>query len=103
MSNVLEEAVEGLEPLPALASVLPGAKTPVLLSLDIGTSGVRAALFDERGGEITGAKVRIDRRPLWNSGPAELALLDADSLVEQVAQTIDALFVQLNGAVVRVE
>jgi gluconokinase len=100
MSSVLDEVVEGFEPLPGLVSVMPGAKTPVLLGLDIGTSGVRAALFDERGGEIDGATVRVDRR---GQSPTSFATLDAEALLEEVAQTLDALFVKLYEASTRIE
>ena len=68
MSSVLDEVVEGLEPLSGLVSVMAGSKTPTLLGLDIGTSGVRAALFDERGREIEGASVRIDHWGRWRRG-----------------------------------
>ena len=64
---------------------------------------MRAALFDERGGEIDGASVRIDRWPDWRQGAAEFSVTDAEALLEQVAQTIDALFAKLNGSVTRVE
>ena len=59
----------------------------VLLSIDVGTSGVRAALFDERGNEVPGAQVR-SRRSLPVSDFAEL---DADALVDEVIKTIDDL------------
>ena len=92
MSSALDEVVEGFEPLPGLVSVMPGSKTPVLLGLDIGTSGVRAALFDDRGSEIDGASVRIDHR---GQSTTSFAVLDAELLLEEVAQTLDALFVKL--------
>ena len=100
MSHVLDEVVEGFGPSPELLSVMAGSKTPALLALDIGTSGVRAALFDERGREIEGASVRIDRS--WPDA-IEIATFDADTLLEQVAQTIDALLAKLNGLPTRIE
>lgn len=100
MSSVLDEVVEGLEPLPTLVSVMPGAKTPVLLGLDIGTSGVRAALFDERGDEIHGASVRLDRR---GPGATSFGILDAETLLEQVTEALDALFVKFYDATARIE
>ena len=60
MSNVLDEIVEGVEPWPGVVSVMAGERTPVLLGLDIGTSGIRAALFDETGREIAGSSIRSD-------------------------------------------
>jgi gluconokinase len=92
MSNVLDELVEGFEPSPQLVSVMASSKAAVLLALDIGTSGVRAALFDEHGSEIKGASIRISR---WNVGVSGFATIDPDALVEEVAQAIDALFEKL--------
>ena len=46
MSSVLDE-VDAIEPAPDILSVIAGARPAFLLSLDIGTSGVRAALFDD--------------------------------------------------------
>jgi gluconokinase len=100
MSNVLDEVMESLEPLPGLISVI-GAKRPALLGLDIGTSGVRAALFNESGGEI-GASVRIDR---WcgSQRAGDFSLIDADKLLEQVATTLDALFAKIYESATRIE
>ena len=59
-----------------------------LLSIDVGTSGVRAALFDERGQEIPGAQARSRRALASVSGFGEL---DADQIVVEVINTIDEL------------
>ena len=91
MSSVLDEVLEGFEPSPELVSVMAGSKTAAVLAVDIGTSGVRASLFDERGREIDGATVRI-QQPLSEIG--ELAPTDAEAGVELVTQTIDALLDQ---------
>ena len=61
----------------------------VLLSIDVGTSGVRAALFDERGAEVPGAQARSSRKAM---GASDFAELNADVLVDEVVQTIDELF-----------
>jgi gluconokinase len=100
MSHVLDEVVEGLEPSAELLSVMARSNTPVLLGLDIGTSGVRAALFDERGREIAGASVRVARS--WPDA-TEIETFDADRLLEQVAETLDALFAKLYGWPTRIE
>ena len=100
MSNVLDEVVEGFEPLPELVSVMAGSKIPVLLGLDIGTSGIRAALFDERGREIDGASVRVNR---WRTGVEDFGTIDAERLLEQVAEAIDALFAKLYEPVISIE
>jgi gluconokinase len=103
MSQLLDEVVEGLEPSSELVSIMTGSKTPVLLGLDIGTSGVRAALFDESGREIKDASVRVDRWTHWEEGATNFATLDAEKLLEQVAQTLDALFAKVQPSPTRIE
>lgn len=91
MSGVVDEFVEGLELSPELVSVMTGSKPAVVLGLDIGTSGVRAALFDERGSEVSGASVKTHRSySIFN----DFSTLDADALIELVADTIDLLLAQ---------
>ena len=58
MSHVLDEMIE---PMPELVSVMVDSH-PLLLALDLGTSGVRAALYDQSGSELSGASVRINSR-----------------------------------------
>lgn len=67
----------------------------MLLSIDVGTSGVRAALFDERGNEVPGAQVR-NRRSAIVSNFAEL---DPDRLVDEVVNTIDQLLALSNAQI----
>jgi gluconokinase len=98
MSNVLDEVVA--EPLPELVSVMAGPKIPVLLGLDIGTSGIRAALFDEQGRELEGASVRINSRVARSD---DFGSIDADELVEEVADALDALFAKLYGSITPIE
>lgn len=57
-----------------------------LLSIDAGTSGVRAALFDERGAFVPGAQAR-NRRAF--TSVSDFAELDADRIVAEVIATID--------------
>src|SRR6185503_2345207 len=64
---------------------MAGIKPPMLLSIDVGTSGVRAALFDDRGNEVPGGQARRHRNV------SDFAELDADSLVDEVVKTIDEL------------
>ena len=59
---------------------------PMLLAIDIGTSGVRAALFDENGVEIPGAAVRSNRVG------SDFSTIDASGLLALVVQTIDELY-----------
>ncbi|HEU5132846.1 MAG TPA: FGGY family carbohydrate kinase, partial [Pyrinomonadaceae bacterium] len=67
----------------------------MLLSIDVGTSGVRAALFDERGNEVPGAQVRSRR----SATVSDFAELDPDRLVDEVVNTIDQLLAQTNAPV----
>ncbi|MEP6568622.1 MAG: gluconokinase [Acidobacteriota bacterium] len=99
MSNVPDEVVEGLEPWAGMLSVMAGSRRPAVLALDIGSSGVRAALFDELGHELEGASVSSNYPP----GHRDFATFDAAQLLEHVAQTIDALFVKFPGSSMRVE
>ena len=92
MSSVLDE-VDALEPSPDILSVIAGAKSAFLLSLDIGTSGVRAALFDDSGIEISG--VSSQNRPASFS---DLGVLDPDAIVTQVVEAIDDLLASASNA-----
>src|SRR4026208_853449 len=86
MSSVLDDVVDEVEPAPNIVSVMAGTKPSFLLSIDVGTSGVRAALFDDRGHDVPGAQARSLRTIV-----SDFAELDADQLVDQVIQTIDQL------------
>ena len=92
MNSVLDKTLhEGFEPSPELVSVMAGSKTAAVLAVDIGTSGVRASLFDERGFEIDGATVRVRQNV---SQVGEFTVTDAEASFELVTQTIDALLDQ---------
>lgn len=58
-----------------------------LLSIDVGTSGVRAALFDEQAVETISTARRRDEGAL-----SDLGEVDPDALVHEVISTIDELF-----------
>ena len=100
MSQALDEVVEGFEPSTELVSAMVGSRLPVILGLDIGTSGVRAALFDEKGSEIRDASLRLNSETLTLGAGG---FVDADLLLEQVAQTLDALFAKLYEPILRIE
>lgn len=87
MSSVLDELVDGVEPAADLLSVLRSIRPAILLSLDVGTSGVRAALFDERGNEISAALIRSRH----SARHLDLGELEPDAIVHQVIQAIDDL------------
>lgn len=83
MSSVLDHVVDEVEPAP----VKRRTNASVLLSIDVGTSGVRAALFDERGNEVPGAQA-YSRRPIAMSNFGELY---PNRLINEVVDTIDQL------------
>ena len=85
MSSVLDE-LDTVEPATDLLSVIAGARSAFLLSLDVGTSGVRAALFDDRGNEIYAVR---SPRPI--AAFSDLGVLDPDQIVAQVIGTVDDL------------
>ncbi len=96
MSNVLDEIVEGVEPWPGIVSVMVGERMPVLLGLDIGTSGIRAALFDESGREIAGSSIRSDH----GSATYDWATFDAEILLDQVGKTLSTVLASVPVAVI---
>ena len=67
-----------------------------LLSIDVGTSGVRAAVFDEHGVPVPGAQAR-NRRAF--SSVSDFAELDADQIVAEVIKTIDELLANFAGPI----
>ncbi len=74
---------------------------PLVLALDISTSSVRAALYDESGREALNAEAHLARSLRTTAdGGAEL---DAQEAVAQVASTIDALFSQVALKEARIE
>jgi len=67
-----------------------------LLSIDAGTSGVRAALFDARGAFVPHAQAH-NRRAFTNV--SDFAELDADQIVAEVIQTIDDALANFSGQI----
>ncbi|MEP6706965.1 MAG: gluconokinase, partial [Pyrinomonadaceae bacterium] len=75
-------------------------ETPIVLGLDIGTSGVRAILFDGRGQEFESAAVQLSAdlyRALSSGSDA-----DADTLVNHVLRAIDLLLERSSDRVSRI-
>jgi gluconokinase len=105
MSTVFDEAV--LEDRPEVdlavlaASLHAERKTPVVLALDIGTSGVRAALFDGRGDEIEGSLTALRNALHYELGAGSDA--NADALVSFVAQAIDVAVARAETFVSRID
>jgi gluconokinase len=104
MSTVLDEAVLEDRPevdLAVLASLRAEREAPITLALDIGTSGVRAVLFDGRGDEI-----EVSLTALRNASHYELGAggdANADALVEFVGQAIDVAFARAESFVSRID
>jgi gluconokinase len=92
MSSVLDEVVDGVEPAPGILSPMEGSRPTFLLSIDVGTSGVRAALFDDAGAETMSSHAR----PRSQGALSDLGEFDADSLVDEVIRTIDELLASSN-------
>ncbi|HEY6122113.1 MAG TPA: gluconokinase [Pyrinomonadaceae bacterium] len=100
MSSVLDEVADRFEPSPEFVSVMPQEKRAVVLGLDVGTSGVRAAMFDEHGSEIPGARAQNSRDLSTHSGLAEM---DPEQAFKLVVQTIDDLLSLTNSIGSRIE
>jgi len=92
MSSAIDELVK-VEP--ALASL--DATAFHVLSLDVGTSGVRAALFNQEGIEYSSARVGRNRVSL-----ADFTELDANTIVDEVFAAIDQLL-SANAHVTRID
>jgi gluconokinase len=100
MSSVLDEVFDRIETSPEFVSVMIEREQAKLLALDVGTSGVRAALFDDDGREIHGAQAFTNR---VFAGLGDVDELDPTELVELVGRTIDQLLVNAPQSLDRVE
>src|SRR5205085_10550107 len=67
----------------------------LILALDVGTSSVRAAFYDEHGDEVAGTEVRCPRG--FNTTEDGGAELDAEQAVEQAVRAIDKTLAQSAG------
>jgi len=65
-----------------------------VLSIDVGTSGVRAALFDELGNEVQGVRRRRNEATI-----PDFAELDPDALVDEVIKSIEELLTVTGRAI----
>lgn len=74
------------------------ASTPIVLAIDLGTSSVRAALFDEQANIILASLTSIVHHPATTpDGGAEM---DADSVLQRVERVVDgALAVGGSGSI----
>ncbi len=87
MSSALDEVLEGFEPSPQIVSLMPQSRPAAVLGLDIGTSGIRAALFDEHGEDIASASVR-QHWPAANDATS----FNAEQRLGWIESAIDDLF-----------
>jgi gluconokinase len=74
---------------------------PLTLAIDVGTSSVRAALYDARAQEIGGTESRVERQ--FSTTPGGGAEEETEAAIETVAQTIDALLVRAAAFASRIE
>lgn len=104
MSTVFDEAV--LEDRPEVdlsvlaASLRAEPDQPIVLALDIGSSGVRAGLCDARGNQIEGSQIAL------SNDSAELmagADVDADALSDFVIRAIDVAVARAESFVSRID
>ncbi|HEX8096821.1 MAG TPA: gluconokinase, partial [Pyrinomonadaceae bacterium] len=96
--SMMDKSARGLDE----NGVRHGLETESLvLALDVGTSGVRGALFNSRARELTGTASRIVRGP--EATHAGEATLDADEALEQAATTVDAVLAKSAGPAARIQ
>jgi len=89
MSTTLDDLIESSPEIVLLSSRVT---TPSLvLGLDVGTSGVRAALFDDRAEEVAAVKIGRDAASL-----SDFIELDPLHLVNEVIEAIDQLLAKPN-------
>jgi gluconokinase len=104
MSTVFDEAL--LEERPEIdLSVLPSLRAEregtVVLAVDIGTSGARAALFDSRGNQIEGSFIAL---PSASSSALQSGSdVDPDFLIELVERTLDFAVEHAESSVSRID
>ncbi len=77
------------------------AAAPLILSLDVGSSSVRAMVFDARGREVEGLR---DQAPLaFSTGPLGASFIDPDEIVRLTAARIDAVAERASACGARIE
>jgi gluconokinase len=103
MSTVLDETVLEDRPevdLSVLAALRAEREETIVLAFDIGTSGVRAGLFDHRGHEIEGSQASLANE---SSELASGTDVDADGLIEFAARAIDVAVARAESFVSRID
>jgi gluconokinase len=107
MSRVAGERTTGLEGVAGQASSVRAqdAEGPAVLAADVGSSSVRAALFDARGREVEGASAQIvrDFRTSADGGAEEspeALLADAERALDAAHAKVAALAVEVGAVAV---
>ena len=85
--STIDEVVQVIQLDSNLVSAMDQQFPAMVLSLDVGTSGVRAVLFDEHGNELEQARTKSQRE----SSLGDFAEVDANEIVSAVVKTIDEL------------
>lgn len=83
----IDKVGEVVQPVSNLVALMDQQSPAIVLSLDVGTSGVRSVLFDERGNELEQVHIRSQRE----SSLGDFAELDPNEIVSEVVMTIDEL------------
>jgi len=88
--SALDEVGLGIQPDSDLVSLMDQPFPAVVLSIDVGTSGVRSVLFDQYGSELESARYISQRE----SSLGDFAEVDANEIVTDVVKTIDELMLR---------
>src|SRR5216110_312783 len=96
----LEDSLE-IDPSVLAASLRLEPDEPVVLAFDLGTSGVRSALFDRRGEEIEGSQAALASGFHSELSSGEDA--DAELLLELVARALDLAVLRAKAFVSRID
>src|SRR5258706_4128115 len=104
MSTVLDEAILEDRPevdLAVLATSLRAEpEQSAVLALDVGTSGVRAGLFDQHGDQIAGSQVSLASEIPGLAGGTDV---NADELFDATIRALDVVVARAEGLVSRID
>jgi len=73
-----------------------GSKNTSVLSIDVGSSSVRAGLYDGSGDDVEGTEVKLDYE--FEYTPDGGAAIDADELLDLVARAVEGALSKAEGA-----
>src|SRR5918998_4550243 len=104
---MMARVTEGLESVAERASSVPAreAETPTVFAADVGSSSVRAALFDARGREVEGTSAQVvrDFRTGGDGGAEEspeALLADAERAIDAAHENVVALGIEVSAVAV---